>query len=89
MNGLGADPGLYFSTAAGPNAMDIYGPPASSLDMYANGVPVSQAQSQIANGVGGGGLTSRLPFLARRDVHGLLFLVLGGVMLHLHAKGTD
>lgn len=88
MNGLGVDPSLFFSTAAGPNAMDIYGPPSSSLDMYANGVPVTTSQSQIANGVGGGG-SSRLPFLGRRDVHGLLFLILGGVMLHLHSKATD
>lgn len=85
---LAADPAMFFSTAAGPNAIDIYGPPAGVLDMYSNGVPVSQAQSQMAQGLGDGGV-AKTPLLARRDVHAAFFLLLGLWMLHAHARAQE
>lgn len=77
------DPGLFFSTAAGPDAMDLYGPPQGSLDLYADGTPIAASESAIANSVGGGGPRG---FLSRPDVHGLALLVLGAVMVHLHME---
>jgi len=78
----GIDPYTFFSTAAGPDASDIYGPPQSVLDVYADGSPVAGSESAIANSIGSGGA----PFLRRPDVHALGLLILGAVMVHLHME---
>ncbi len=80
---MSADPMLFFSTAAGPDAQDLYGPSQSVLDVYANGAPMSAAQTAIANSVGGSG---GAPWYARGDVHALAFMVVGAVMVHLHME---
>lgn len=82
MNGNGVDPYLFFSTAAGPDASDVFGPPQGVLDLYADGSPVAASESAIANSVGSGGA----PFFMRQDVHALALLVLGAVMVHLHME---
>lgn len=82
MYDMNADPMMYFSTAAGPDAMDLYGPPQSTLDIYANGTPMAAAQTAVANSVGGGSA----PFWKRPDVHGLILLVAGAAMVHLHME---
>lgn len=82
MNSGGVDPYTFFSTAAGPDASDIYGPPQSALDLYADGSPVAASETAIANSIGSGGA----PFFARADVHALILLVLGAVMVHLHME---
>ena len=76
----GIDPYMFFSTAAGPDAADVFGPPQNVLDLYADGSPVAASESRIANSIGSGGA----PFLARPDVHALGMLILGAVMVHLH-----
>ena len=78
----GIDPYLFFSTAAGPDAADVFGPPQNALDIYADGSPVAASESRIANAIGSGGA----PFLARPDVHALAMLILGAVMVHLHME---
>lgn len=82
MNGDGIDPYTFFSTAAGPDASDVYGPPQSALDLYADGSPVAASESAIANSIGSGGAS----FFMRSDVHALALLVLGAVMVHLHME---
>lgn len=77
-----ADPVYFFSTAAGPDAQDLYGPPQSALDLYANGTPMASAQSAIANSVGSGGA----PFWARADVHAFVLMLLGAAMVHWHME---
>jgi hypothetical protein len=77
-----ADPMLFFSTAAGPDAMDLYGPPQSALDLYADGTPMDAAQTAIANTVGSGGA----PWYARADVHALLLMCIGAAMIHFHME---
>lgn len=83
MSGLAADPDHFFSTAAGPNASDIYGPPQSALDLYANGAPVAAAESATANAMTGGGTC---PVWKRPDVHAAILLIAGAVMIHLHRE---
>lgn len=83
MSGLVADPDLFFSTAAGPNAIDIYGPTQSALDLYANGAPVSAAESATANAMTGGG---GYCWWMRPDVHAVVLLLVGAVMVHLHKE---
>lgn len=78
----GIDPYLFFSTAAGPDASDVYGPPQSALDIYADGSPVAASESAIANSIGSGGAS----FFSRPDVHALAMLILGAVMIHLHQE---
>lgn len=78
----GIDPYLFFSTAAGPDASDVYGPPQGTLDLYADGTPVASSESAIANSIGSGGA----PFLMRGDVHALALMILGAVMIHLHME---
>jgi hypothetical protein len=78
----GLDPYLFFSTAAGPDASDVFGPPQGALDLYADGSPVAGSESRIANAIGGGGA----PFFARPDVHALALLIIGSVMVHLHME---
>lgn len=82
-SGLSADPNMFFSTAAGPNAVDIFGPPSDVLDIWANGMPVSSAQQEAAN-IGTGGETC--PIWRRRDVHSLLLMGLGAFMIWAHNK---
>lgn len=82
MNDGTVNPYLFFSTAAGPDASDIYGPPQSALDLYADGSPVAASESAIANNLGSGGG----PFWMRGDVHALALLVLGAVMVHIHME---
>ena len=77
------NPALFFSTAAGPDASDIYGPPQGALDLYADGTPMAASASAIANSVEGSG---GAPFFMRADVHALGLLVLGAVMVHLHME---
>lgn len=77
------DPMLFFSTAAGPDAMDLYGPPQGTLDLYSDGTPVAAAQTAIANAVGTG---TTAPFWRRADVHALLLLVAGAAMVHAHME---
>lgn len=77
-----ADPMYFFSTAAGPDAQDLYGPPQGALDLYSDGTPMAAAQSAIANGVGSGGA----PLWARADVHALLLMVVGAAMVHFHME---
>lgn len=76
------NPYQFFSTAAGPDMLDLYGPPQNTLDMYANGSPVASSEAAIANAIGSGGA----PFWARADVHALALMVLGAVMIHLHME---
>lgn len=78
----GIDPYTFFSTAAGPDASDVYGPPQSALDLYADGSPVAGSESAIANNIGSGGGG----FLMRADVHSLILLIAGAVMVHLHME---
>lgn len=78
----GVNPYLFFSTAAGPDASDIFGPPQSALDLYADGSPVASSESAIANSIGSGGC----PLWMRPDLHALGLLVLGAVMVHLHME---
>jgi hypothetical protein len=78
-----ADPMLFFSTAAGPDAADLYGPPQSALDLYADGTPMAAAQTAIANSVGGSG---GAPWYARADVHALALCIIGAVMVHYHLE---
>lgn len=80
---MNPNPMYFFSTAAGPDASDLYGPPQSALDLYANGTPIASAQTAIANGIGNGGRTA---FWMRPDVHGLILLVTGAAMVHLHME---
>lgn len=82
-SGLGVNPNLFFSTAAGPNAVDIFGPPPDVLDIWANGIPVSGAQQDTANAGTGGGYC---PPWRRRDVHAVMLLFLGGLMIWLHNR---
>lgn len=82
MNGNGVDPYTFFSTAAGPDMSDVYGPPQSALDLYADGSPVAGSETAIANSIGSGGA----PFWARGDVHALALMILGAVMVHLHME---
>lgn len=82
-SGLSVNPNLFFSTAAGPNASDIYGPPPDVLDIWANGMPVSAAQENVSNM--GGGLIG-CPWYMRRDMHSLLFIGVGAFMIWLHNK---
>jgi hypothetical protein len=83
-SGLQVNPNLFFSTAAGPNAVDIYGPPPDVLDIWSNGVPVASSQEATANM--GGGIADFCPPWRRRDVHGLMFLLIGGFMIWLHNR---
>lgn len=76
------DPMEYFSTAAGPNATDIVGPPLSVLDTYADGTPVGAAQQAVANGVGGG---KHSHWWHRGDVQALGIMVAGAALIHLYA----
>lgn len=76
------DPGLFFSTAAGPDMQDLYGPPQGTLDVYADGSPMSAAESAVANSVGSGGA----PLWARPGVHALLLLTVGAIMVHRHME---
>ena len=80
----GIDPYMFFSTAAGPDALDLYGPPQGALDLYANGTPVAASESAIANAIGDTGV----PFLRRPDVHSWLLLILGAIMIHLHMEAS-
>ena len=73
---------MFFSTAAGPDAQDLYGPPQGVLDLYADGTPMAAAQTAIANSVGSGGA----PFWARADVHALGLMVIGAAMIHFHME---
>lgn len=82
MNSSGIDPYTFFSTAAGPDASDVYGPPQSALDLYADGSPVAGSESAIANAIGSGGAH----IWQRPDVHALILLVAGAVMVHLHME---
>jgi hypothetical protein len=82
MNGLDPNPYAFFSTAAGPDAQDLFGPPQNVLDTYADGSPVAASESAIANSIGSGGA----PFWARADVHALILMVAGAVMIHLHME---
>lgn len=83
MMDFNANPELFFSTAAGPDAQDLYGPPLGVLDLYGDGTPVAAAQTAIANSVGGSG---GAPLWARADVHALLMLVVGAAMVHAHME---
>lgn len=76
------DPALFFSTAAGPDAQDLFGPPQGSLDLYGDGTPLSAAEGAVANSVGSGGV----PFWARPGVHALGLLVIGAIMVHRHME---
>lgn len=76
-----SDADMYFATAAGPDVSDILGPPDNVLDIYADGSPISMSEQTIAAGGPG-----NLPFFARGDVHALLLLVAGCVMIHLYAE---
>lgn len=78
----GISPYTFFSTAAGPDTLDLYGPPQSALDLYADGSPVARSESAIANAVGSGGV----PFLRRADVHAWVLMVAGAIMIHLHME---
>lgn len=82
MNGNGVDPYLFFSTAAGPTMADMYGPPSSVLDNYADGTPVARSETAISNAIGGGGGR----WFQRADVHALGMLLIGAVMVHLHME---
>jgi len=73
----GADAARYFSTAAGPDVSEIYGPPGNVLDVYADGSPIAGAEQQIAQGGG-----ARGPFWMRQDVHALAALVVGIFLIH-------
>lgn len=83
MSGLAADPYQFFSTAAGPNEADIYGPPQNALDLYANGAPVSAAESATANAMTGGG---GCPWWRRPDLHSVVLILAGALMIHLHRE---
>ena len=82
-SGLAADPELFFSTAAGPNEADIYGPPQNALDLYANGEPVTASESAVANAMTGGG---GYCWWKRPDIHAVILLIVGAVMIHLHKE---
>lgn len=82
-SGLSANPNLFFSTAAGPNAADIYGPPAEVLDIWSNGIPVSASQEASANNTMGAG-SGTCPIWQRRDVHALALIFLGSFAIWLH-----
>jgi len=79
------DPYNFFSTAAGPDSADLYGPPGNVLDVYGDGTPIAMSESVIANspgnGMGSGGISG---ILNRPDVRAFAVLALGLVMLHLH-----
>lgn len=79
---MSANPMYFFSTAAGPDASDLYGPPQGALDLYSDGTPMAASQTAIANSVGSGGA----PFWARADFHALLLMTVGAVMVHLHME---
>jgi hypothetical protein len=84
---ISADPTLFFSTAAGPDAIDLYGPPQGTLDLYADGSPVAAAETAIANGVASQG-SGAARFWQRPDVHALLLLVAGAAMVHVHMESN-
>ena len=79
-----ADPYLFFSTAAGPDASDLYGPPQGALDLYADGSPIAASQSAIANSIGAG--DGSAPWYARADMHALLLMFAGAAMVYLHME---
>ncbi len=77
----GADAARYFSTAAGPDVSEIFGPPGNVLDVYADGSPIAGAEQQIARGSGVTG-----PFWRRHDVHALAALVVGIFLIHQYTE---
>lgn len=77
---LSAMPLAYFTTAAGPDSQDLYGPPGGLLDVYGDGTPLAQAESVVSHagtGTGGGGV----PWWQRADVVGFAMLVGGSFLV--------
>lgn len=75
-------PDLFFSTAAGPDVSDIIGPPQGVLDVYADGSPISQAESTISQSGGGGAFN----WWQRGDVHALIIGAIGVALIHAYTQ---
>lgn len=81
----GSNPYAFFSTAAGPDTSDLYGPPMNVLDTYLDGTPVAQSEQYLQNAAPSGSGTFGLRgFFARADVKAALVFAAGVTMLHLH-----
>lgn len=81
---LSAMPFTYFSTAAGPDSSDLFGPPGSILDTYGDGTPLAVDEAAISGaGVGGAAPT---PFFLRADVVGLVAAVVGGFLVYKYLE---
>lgn len=76
------DPYGYFDSVAGPSIDSIAGPSGSVLDTFPDGTPVAEAQSAVANGVGGG---HRYPW-QRGDVQAALIMVAGAGLVYLYSE---
>lgn len=79
------NPGMYFSTMAGPAEDDIFGPPSSSLDVYGDGTPILRSEQAVANDTGAGLRAFRHShWWQRGDVHALVLTILGYWMIKRH-----
>ena len=84
MSDLNPSPYEFFSTAAGPDMTDLVGPPQGVLDVYADGSPLANEQTQAGANAGTGNGPGSI--LSSPDLKALAILALGVVMLHLHMK---